>query len=204
MWTIKWIRCIKPFPHVSQTYGFSPVCILKWRFNDDRWLYCFEQKLQEYGFSPLCVLWCFLKFDFRLNSFPHVSHFKGLLTVWGLHSFSLAAALVMLPVVGSDETELMTDMLTTDSSTVSSSLEYRVWSFSSSTRDNINASVSCFNVSSSSSWTLQSSSCSSLICGDSGSPRSRMGFLSWSQGCWSVKTSSSSSSSSSSSRIYCS
>lgn len=57
----------------------------------------------------------------------------------------------MTPDVGSDETELMTDMLTTDSSTVSSGFEDRVRSFSSSTRDKINESVSCFNVSSSSS-----------------------------------------------------
>lgn len=192
MWTIKWTRCIKPFPHVSQTYGFSPVCILKWRFNDDLWLYCFEQKLQWYGFSPLCVLWCFLKFDFRLNSFSQVSHLKGLLTVWGLHSFSLAAGFERLPVVGSDGTELMTDMLTTDSSTVSSGLEDRIWSFSSSTRDNINSLVSC----SSSSRTLQSSSRSSLIYGAWSFLRSRIEVLSRSQGCWSVKASSSSSSSS--------
>ena len=217
VWILKWsnksVLILKLFPHISQVYGLSPVWILKWTFNVGMSLKPLPQVLQGYGLSPVWVLRCITNQDLNLNDFPQVSHVKDFLHLWvlrflfvGKELSTLSRWLVLLWCISFlfDSSSLV-DPGSTSSlplwSWFSATGELwerswslfgscPLWSISSLVGVNIKGSLSCFSTSCSPSWLVQSSSCSSLICGGSGSSWSRVELLSWPQSCCPVRTSS--------------
>lgn len=79
---------VKPFPHLIQTKGFSPVCV-RWCISRVHfWIKPFPQRGQRYGFSPVCVRWCVYRCPFCAYLFPQSVHLNGFSPVWLLWCIS--------------------------------------------------------------------------------------------------------------------
>lgn len=73
---------VKPFPHLPQMKGFSPVWVLWCMSREHFWMKALAQCMQRYGFSPVCVRWCVYRWPFCAYLLPHSVHLYGFSPVW--------------------------------------------------------------------------------------------------------------------------
>lgn len=196
---------LKLFLQTEQLKGFSPVWSLMWLMEFPFWENLLPQKEQLKGFSPVWILMWAFRCGLRPNLWPHSEQLNDRSTLqlmsirvnswffmesgpdWGSLFCSQSPSLISV----SEESEALSVPACTwlSKSEFLASVfvplwlrwSWEDWGFSSSslfteTGLNVNLVIhSCGLRSCSPSWLLQNSSCSSLMCGCSGSCWSRWG-----------------------------
>lgn len=126
-----------------------------------------SQCSQRKGFSPVWTCWCLLRLRARLKLLSHSLHRKAFSPAW------------IAPLVSEAQSSPSSATSVSDSSSTSTSEQREEMSSSSSSLSSSLFTTTNVNVdpSGSSGICMSISSCSSLICGGSGSSWSRLGGL---------------------------
>ena len=77
MWFFKRLDHRKAAPHLSQGYGFSPVCLVMWDLRWLDWLKAALHRLHEKGFSPVWILLCFFSSETVTKRASHSEQMNG-------------------------------------------------------------------------------------------------------------------------------
>ena len=192
VWTLMCLSSDQPWLkllwHTEQLNGFSPEWRLMWATTCSLRVKRLLQKEQLNGFSPLWFLMCLFRFVLWTKVFPHSEQVNESLLIillitefkpaWGslvpVQLSSLTSVSEESSVSGSGSGFLAGSGPPQSSSLASVSI-CEDWGFSSSSSSLFTGTAVKVNlVTSSSSWLVQSSSCSSLMCRGSGSAWSRL------------------------------